>query len=476
MWALGVIIYMLLCGFPPFFDTNIKNMFYQIKKAKFHFPSPFWDTISDQAKDLIKKLLVVDAKKRYTASQLLKHPWITGEFFEEEEHLLIDNVPLPPELPESHEPSETKTNDEHSGAILSDVEPSPKDTKEIKETTEKQERKDTPHPITSPPLIPNYIAGAANGILSPVQSSPNSMIDIGSTIGSDGGVMSEKGSVVMHPSPSPFSVDSGSNDITGKVYGVIGTPINTGNNTKELRIDTNADKTFSDTSSSIGTSSPKKNIKIGNQYLQSPESNEDQNQNEPERIMKRTRSDPLQGLKGLQTLQTPPVPFHVDSELFPDSDDMDNLDLNPINDETNTESKTKDEPHFRKTQTLDRSQIENVRRKHRKKIKGKRPRVDTRGNTNVAYMGNGTIFQIQKQQINKLKMEIQTEQQNLDKLSNQLQAERQQFLIDRQQFEQEKIEWEKQKEKWRNEHEHLLQLKMELNDIINKFLTFKHPK
>ena len=448
MWALGVITYMLLCGFPPFFDTNIKNMFYQIKKAKFHFPSPFWDTISEQAKDLIKKLLVVDAKKRYTASQLLKHGWITGEFFEEEEHLLIDNVPLPPELPESEEPSETKMNDQQCGAILSDAEPSPKDT---------------PHPITSPPLIPNYIAGNGNGnggILSPVQSSPNSMIDIGS--------------VVMHPSPSPLSTGGGSNDITGKVYGVIGTPINEQSNVTQLRIDTNTDKTFSDTASSIGTSSPKKNSKVNNQYLQSPESNPDQIENE--RIMKRTRSDPLQGLQGLQTLQTPPVPFHVDSELFPDSDDMINLDLNTVNDEKETKTKKKDEPHFRKTQTLDRSQIENVRRKHRKKTKGKRPRVDTRGNTNVAYMGNGTIFQIQKQQINKLKMEIQAEQQNLDKLSNQLQAERQQFLMDREQFQQEKIEWERQKEKWRNEHDHLQQLKMELNDVVNKFLTFQHPK
>jgi len=90
---LGIIIYMLLCGFPPFFDTNIKKLFKMIKKGKFGFPSPFWDTISDEAKDLIKKLLVVDAKKRYTASELLKHEWIKGYYFETNDG--IDDIPLP---------------------------------------------------------------------------------------------------------------------------------------------------------------------------------------------------------------------------------------------------------------------------------------------------------------------------------------------------------------------------------------------
>merc|ERR1712228_51415 len=93
-WSLGIIIYMLLCGFPPFFDTNIKKLFKMIKKGKFGFPSPFWDTISEEAKDLIKKLLVVDARKRFTAKQLLDHEWIKGYYFEREDDV-IDDIPLP---------------------------------------------------------------------------------------------------------------------------------------------------------------------------------------------------------------------------------------------------------------------------------------------------------------------------------------------------------------------------------------------
>ncbi|ETO13665.1 hypothetical protein RFI_23704 [Reticulomyxa filosa] len=80
IWSLGVIIYTLLCGYPPFFDSsnNMKNLYHSIKKAKFTFPSPQWDSISDGAKDLIKKCLVKNAKERLTAAQVSVHPWVTG--------------------------------------------------------------------------------------------------------------------------------------------------------------------------------------------------------------------------------------------------------------------------------------------------------------------------------------------------------------------------------------------------------------
>eukprot|EP01084_Bolivina_argentea_P053212 97691_1 len=78
MWSLGVIVYTLLCGFPPFFDAsnNMKNLYHLIKKGQYSFPSPFWDSISENAKDCIKKLLVKDPKKRLTAEQSLQHPWL----------------------------------------------------------------------------------------------------------------------------------------------------------------------------------------------------------------------------------------------------------------------------------------------------------------------------------------------------------------------------------------------------------------
>jgi calcium/calmodulin-dependent protein kinase I len=77
MWSLGVIMYILLCGFPPFYDENNAALFASIKRGIFDFPSPYWDGISDVAKDLICRLLVVDPKKRYTAEQVLNHSWVS---------------------------------------------------------------------------------------------------------------------------------------------------------------------------------------------------------------------------------------------------------------------------------------------------------------------------------------------------------------------------------------------------------------
>jgi len=68
-----------LCGFPPFYDEDNEALFEKILNAEYQFPSPYWDNISDLAKDLIKKLLVVDPSKRIKASGILKHPWVIGD-------------------------------------------------------------------------------------------------------------------------------------------------------------------------------------------------------------------------------------------------------------------------------------------------------------------------------------------------------------------------------------------------------------
>jgi calcium/calmodulin-dependent protein kinase I len=78
-WSIGVIIYVMLCGFPPFSEDSNEKLFDAIKKGAYDFPSPTWDDISDYAKDLIKKLLVVDPAKRLNAEGILKHPWIVGD-------------------------------------------------------------------------------------------------------------------------------------------------------------------------------------------------------------------------------------------------------------------------------------------------------------------------------------------------------------------------------------------------------------
>ncbi|KAK9818047.1 hypothetical protein WJX72_006277 [[Myrmecia] bisecta] len=78
LWSAGVVLFILLGGYPPFYDESEPALFEQIRKGHYTFDDPVWDTITEPAKDLIRKLLAVDPRKRLTASQALKHKWITG--------------------------------------------------------------------------------------------------------------------------------------------------------------------------------------------------------------------------------------------------------------------------------------------------------------------------------------------------------------------------------------------------------------
>ena len=60
-------MYILLCGYPPFYEENNEKLFEMIKKGKVEFPSPEWNNISENAKDLILNLLNLDPKKRFNA-------------------------------------------------------------------------------------------------------------------------------------------------------------------------------------------------------------------------------------------------------------------------------------------------------------------------------------------------------------------------------------------------------------------------
>jgi len=78
VWSIGVIMYILLCGFPPFYAENNSKLFEKIMAGTYSFPSPYWDKVSASAKDLVKCMLVVDPKNRYTSAQVMEHPWIKG--------------------------------------------------------------------------------------------------------------------------------------------------------------------------------------------------------------------------------------------------------------------------------------------------------------------------------------------------------------------------------------------------------------
>eukprot|EP01099_Mayorella_cantabrigiensis_P002953 TRINITY_DN232_c0_g1_i1.p1 TRINITY_DN232_c0_g1~~TRINITY_DN232_c0_g1_i1.p1 ORF type:complete len:350 (-),score=94.23 TRINITY_DN232_c0_g1_i1:637-1686(-) len=78
MWSVGVIIYILLCGYPPFYADNAPALFKKIMDVKYDFEDPSWDDVSDAAKNLIRHLLVKDPSKRYTAKQCLTDPWVSG--------------------------------------------------------------------------------------------------------------------------------------------------------------------------------------------------------------------------------------------------------------------------------------------------------------------------------------------------------------------------------------------------------------
>nr|CAD7601894.1 unnamed protein product [Timema genevievae] len=80
LWSVGVVMYIMLCGYEPFWDDAGEiGMCKRVVEGEFEFSSPWWDDISDSAKDLISQLLQLEPSSRPTASEALEHPWVKGE-------------------------------------------------------------------------------------------------------------------------------------------------------------------------------------------------------------------------------------------------------------------------------------------------------------------------------------------------------------------------------------------------------------
>jgi calcium/calmodulin-dependent protein kinase I len=77
LWSIGVILYILLCGCPPFYDDDNNELFLLIQTAEFDFPDKFWGDVSEEAKDLVTKLLAADPERRLNAKETLAHPWLS---------------------------------------------------------------------------------------------------------------------------------------------------------------------------------------------------------------------------------------------------------------------------------------------------------------------------------------------------------------------------------------------------------------
>ncbi|CDS41352.1 MAP kinase activated protein kinase 2 [Echinococcus multilocularis] len=91
MWSLGVITYILLCGYPPFYsqggDPFSPGMKSRIRNGHYTFPPNEWDAVSQEAKDLINRLLIVQPQQRLTIAQVMQHPWVVR-------HRLVPQTPL----------------------------------------------------------------------------------------------------------------------------------------------------------------------------------------------------------------------------------------------------------------------------------------------------------------------------------------------------------------------------------------------
>jgi len=128
MWSAGVLLYILLCGYPPFYHRDLTKLFKEIEKGVFDFPAPQWTDISASAKELVTSLLKLNPSERLTAQQVLVHPWLLQGRSSE---------PNAPEIPieKSFELKDSKEVDDNK-SINNDLSYSPKWRESVKDNIE----------------------------------------------------------------------------------------------------------------------------------------------------------------------------------------------------------------------------------------------------------------------------------------------------------------------------------------------------
>lgn len=76
IWSIGVMAYIMICGYPPFNAKGDKEIMSRVKRGKYDYPPEEWGNISQECKDFINRMLTLDPNKRYSAMQALKDPWL----------------------------------------------------------------------------------------------------------------------------------------------------------------------------------------------------------------------------------------------------------------------------------------------------------------------------------------------------------------------------------------------------------------
>ncbi|XP_034024292.1 serine/threonine-protein kinase DCLK1-like isoform X2 [Thalassophryne amazonica] len=156
IWAAGVITYILLCGFPPFYSEDQESLFRQILMGQLDFPLPYWENVSASAKAVIAGMLEVEVDQRYTAVQVLDHPWVNDDDMPENEHHLSVAMKL-----KKHFNTQPKLNSTAAGVSVITTTPLDKE-KQVFRRRRHQDVNSTLH-------LPHVVGAAANPVLSPAE-------------------------------------------------------------------------------------------------------------------------------------------------------------------------------------------------------------------------------------------------------------------------------------------------------------------